>query len=92
MREKQSGGAAAILNQFPLLVTLIAAGLIFLLMTGLKGCSKKQDKAEPSTLAPVVTAETPVPSDSAKPAPTEPADSTGTTTDVPTDAPTDPPT
>lgn len=90
MKERQSG-AAAILNQFPLLLTLVAAGLIFLLMTGLKGCSKKQE-TDPSRSA-QLSSEVPGKTDPADPGKTEPSDSIPTKTEAPTqqtDAPTEP--
>ena len=78
MRERQSG-AAAILNQFPLLLTLVAAGLIFLLMTGLKGCSKKQD-TDSNTPAARLSSEVPGRTDPSEPEKTVPA----AQTDAPT--------
>lgn len=61
MKERyERGGLAAILNESPLILTIIAAGLLFLLITGLRGCSKSEPKTPAEPGAPVVTTPAPV--------------------------------
>ena len=54
------GGLAAILNESPLILTVIAVGLLFLLITGLRGCSKSDPKTPVETKPPVVTTPAPI--------------------------------
>lgn len=46
-RQNRSG-IEAVLHEFPMLVAILATGLVFLMIVGLKGCSKKPDAASPS--------------------------------------------
>ena len=97
---KQPVGLAAFINQAPLILTLIAAGLVFLMIMAFKGCSKKPDEA-PDFVPGAATEEATkpdAPTDSADLIPTEsgeltPTDAPATDapeTEAPTEAPTEP--
>ena len=92
---KQPVGLAALINQAPLVLTLIAAGLVFLMIMAFKGCSKKPDEA-PDFVPGAATEEATkpdAPTDSADFIPTESGEPTPTDapeTEAPTEAPTEP--
>ena len=89
---KQPVGLAALINQAPLVLTLIAAGLVFLMIMAFKGCSKKPDEA-PDFVPGAATEDATkpdAPTDSADLIPTESGELTPTDapeTEAPTGAP-----